>query len=777
MKEERKNVHNPEADICETKTHTHSHNCDCCEKEPRSHRHECTGEHCEIHAHSHECTGEHCEIHAHNHECTGEHCEIYAHSHRCGCESRETESHDHNEEIAACGCHKGHTKVCSCGCGCREEKDSGEHKIRDIVILSIGFLSLVASFIISEIAPSGIWQYLDFGIIAVLLCGVPIAINAFGALIKGRGMGRITANLLITVSILACITLQALIWAGVLQTEVGHSHSYVFAAGEIAWLMSLGEIIEEFTVGKARSGIERLVSLTPVTAKVREGDVLVERAVSEVKAGDVVEIFPGDVISVDGEIISGVSAVDESIMTGESIPVDKTTGDSVFGGTLNQSGHLVVRVTRSHEEMAVNKLRRLVEEAEGKRAPIAKLADKAAKFIVPGAILLCVVIFLLNYFWISKGELVPSVIRGITMLVVFCPCALALATPTAVAAALGNAAKKGILIKSGAVIEAMSGVKTIAFDKTGTLTEGKLTVDALIADGVSEEELIGLAGACESGSLHPIAKAIYAYCQGKAEIQTADEIVEIRGSGVSATVGDRKVSVLKWSDIKDKASERLKKNAEAWIKDGKTVTAVVRDDKAIGIFALSDNLRNTAAEAVGELKNMGVKTAMLTGDNALAAEGIAKKVGVDETFAALLPEQKLQILDEFKRGDKKVCMVGDGVNDAPALAAADCSIAMGALGSDVAIETASMSLLGNDLRRIPQLLRLAKKMMAKIKLNITMSMGINIIVVILSAIGLLTPVTGALVHNLSSILVVLNSSLLLLYQRDKKEEISRLRSK
>lgn len=671
----------------------------------------------------------------------------YKHKHK-----HEHEGHDHSRGGCACGSE-------DCGGGMAQKS-----RVWQWVVLGVSLAALVVSFI-SPFRNHSVLRWLDFGWIAVLLCGVPIAGSAFGSLRRGK----ITSNLLITLSMLACIVLEFLTLSGVLPSD-GHGHSNIFAAGEVAWLMAVGELIEDFTVGKARSGIERLVHLAPTTAKYRVGDALVEKPLAAVQVGDVVTVLAGDVISVDGELVSGVTSVDESIMTGESVPVDKRVGDSVFGGTTNLSGAVEVRVTRTADEMAVTKLKKLVEEAEGKKAPISQVADRWARVIVPAAVVLSVLVFLLSFFWLAKGNVAESVLRAVTILVVFCPCALALATPTAVAAGLGASARRGILIKSGAALETLAAVRTVAFDKTGTLTEGKLAVDGFaVADGVDKAHLFAVAGACERLSEHPIARAIVDYCAAKGPLPDCSDTGSLVGSGVTGTVNGKSVSVVKWSALGDMQvnGASLSDRAQAFLAQGKTLTVVVEEGQAIGLFALSDNLKAGAAECVRTLAKLGVESVMLTGDNEAAAKAAAQAAGLGYR-AGLLPEEKLAAIEQLQQKGR-VCMVGDGINDAPALAAADCSVAMGALGSDVAIETADAALMTNQIEKVGLLVGFSRRVLAVIKINIVLSLVISVLAVVLSALGWLGPVWGAFVHNVASVLVVLNSSALLLWGRTKED--------
>ena len=659
-----------------------------------------------------------------------------------------------------CGTH-------SCGCGSCKKGKGDEERISpaEPIILAVALAALIVSFI-APFSDTKYGGYLDFGWIAVALCAPPI----FIAGVKGILHGRLTSDLLISMSIVACITLECLVWSGKLAGDA-HSHSNIFAAGEVAWLMRLGELLEQFTVNKARSGIKRLVNLTPATAKYRVDGRIIEKPLSEVKVGDEVTVLPNDLISVDGVIISGASAVNEAIMTGESVPVDKKEGDAVYGGTFNGEGALEVRVTRAADEMAVAKLRRLVEEAEGKKAPISKLADRWAGYIVPAALVLAVAIFFLSFFLLTDRNWSESVERAVTMLVVFCPCALALATPTAVAAGLGNASKRGILIKSGGALETLAAADTVAFDKTGTLTSGKLSVEKMTTYGVDEKYAMRIAGAVERYSEHPVAAAVYDRCFAP-DLPEATETRSLVGAGVSAVIGGKRCCAVRYDKSSEFCSDAIKADADArsMLAAGQTVVAIIEDGSLIALIALADAVKPGSYEACRALREMGIRTVMLTGDNGAVASGVARKLGIDEYRHSLMPEQKLEAIDDMKKAGRTICMVGDGVNDAPALALADTSVAMGALGSDAAVETAETALMNDAPEKIPLLIKLSRRVVSTVRINIIAAMTVNVIAVALSAFGLLDPITGALVHNLSSVLVVAHSALLLTFgaKRDKK---------
>jgi heavy metal translocating P-type ATPase len=484
-----------------------------------------------------------------------------------------------------------------------------------------------------------------------------------------------------------------------------------------------------------------------------------EVEIEDIVVGDVVLVRPNEIISVDGIIVHGETAIDTSNITGEFLAKDSYIGDQVYSGTKNLSGAIEVKVTTPSNETTISKLIRYVKEASKKKAPVVKVADKMASYLVIGALLISIVVFFTSLFGFKLSPL-ESVQRAATILVVFCPCALALATPVAIAAGIGNASKNGILIKSGLALEKITKIDTIAFDKTGTITEGKINVEKVYPYEISEKELIIYAASAENKSEHPIAKAILKY--NNYDILESTKTVSLLGIGVEAKIGDKKVGVYKIDHVKDLIPIIEYEKIE---KLGHTVVSVLLDGKYIGSITLSDTLRADAEWTIKELKDMNKECVMLTGDNLESALMIAEKVGIDNVKANLLPEDKVSIIEELKRDNKKALMVGDGVNDAAALAVADSSIAIAAMESSVAMETAEISLMTKNIKKIPYLFSLSKRTLLTIKINITLSLLISITSIILSALGLINIVAGALIHNASSVLVTLHSALLLMYKR------------
>ena len=568
---------------------------------------------------------------------------------------------------------------------------------------------------------------------AILLCGVPILVGAFRGVVFER---NIKADLLVSLALIASAATGEL-----------------FAAGEVALIMQIGSLLEDYTSGKAKEGIEKLVKMTPQTARVRRDGG--ERVISaeDVAVGDTLVVLAGETIPVDGVILEGETSIDQSVMTGESIPVDKRPGDRVSSGTVNRFGTFTMRAERVSGDSSLQRMVRLAEEAEKNKAPVVTAADKWATWLVVIA-LSCAVVT-----WFATGEFM----RAVTVLVVFCPCAFILATPTAVLAGIGNAARYGIIIRSGEALEKLSRIRRVAFDKTGTLTHGKPQVVAGVSvdPAYSDADVLRLAALAEQRSEHPLGKAILsAYAGERAE---ATDYRVLAGRGVSATVEGHSVLVGKAGLMAAQGIPTKRADARAWEwqDQGATVVYLGVDGALAGFVALSDTVREDAGATVRRLQAAGVTPMLLTGDNEAAARAISAEVGIADVRANLLPEDKMNLIKSYAGGSEPVCMIGDGVNDALALSAADAGVAMGGVGSDIAIESADAVLVSDEIKRLPYLFSLTRKVMQKVRVNIIASLVINITAVVLSALGILTPITGALWHNCGSVFVVVNAALLL----------------
>lgn len=584
--------------------------------------------------------------------------------------------------------------------------------------------------------------------VTVIISGLPLVYLAITRLIFEKW---ISSALLISIAMVASIGIGEL-----------------FAAGEVAFIMAIGAILEDMTVVRAKKGLSKLIALAPVEGRklVLKDSKLTEEIIpaSQIVVGDLLRVLPGETIPVDGKIVTGNTSVDQSIMTGESLPIDKTVDEEVFCGTINCFGSIDIKATSVGEDSSLQKLINMVKEAENKKAPMQRIVDKWAVWLVPIALVIAVAAFFIT--WGLGSAIMVALNRAVTVLVVFCPCALALATPTSIMAAIGQATKHGVIIKSGEALEKMGKVDTIAFDKTGTLTYGKLEVSDIISfdKALTETDLLALTASAESKSEHPLGKAIVAHAKNSSLILT--ETVDFQmdaGKGIFANVsgkklycGNEKYLLSSGSEISDKVYSALEKLRT----QGKASILVASDGNCIGIIALSDVLRPTAKEMVRKLSEINTETVLLTGDNRKTADFFAKQVGITAVRGELLPEEKVANITLLQSEGKNVCMIGDGVNDAPALKTANVGIAMGSMGSDIAVEAADIALMGDDISKIPYLKRLSRSTLNTIKGNITASMCINLVAVTMSVLGLLNPITGALVHNAGSVLVVLNAALL-----------------
>lgn len=609
---------------------------------------------------------------------------------------------------------------------------------RTIIFLTISFVSVIVSFFnVGNLPVNAAWA-------AILLCGTPI--------LKGAVVGLFT-ELDIKADVLVSIALVASVIIG-----------EIFAAGEIAFIMALGAYLEERTVAKARAGLERLVRLTPTAARVvRNGKELIVPA-GQVRVGDILRVLAGETIAVDGVIVNGQTSVNQAVMTGEALPVDKGAGDEVSSGTVNQFGTFDMRAAKVGEDSSLQRMIRLVQSADAGKARIVGLADRWATWIVVAALASAAAT------WLITSE----IIRAVTILVVFCPCALVLATPTAIMAGIGNATRFGILIREGDALERLSEVKRVAFDKTGTLTYGKPDVAAVESfdPGLSAEGLLSLTASAELRSEHPLGKAIAAHYKAVSDIPLTEpyDFQMLPGRGVSASVEGRAVLAGNAEMLRDNSiplPQAILCKADEYRNDGCTIIFVSVDGRASGFIALSDTLRPDTVAMIKSIEDIGVKSVLLTGDNHHAASHMAKLAGIDDLHTDCLPENKMAVIEQYQSRGDLVCMVGDGVNDAPALKKAHVGIAMGGVGSDIAVDASDIALVGDDIKGIPHLLALSKRTMNTIRWNMSLSMALNFGAILLAMAGILGPVAGALVHNAGSVAVIINSSLLLKWKEHK----------
>lgn len=654
---------------------------------------------------------------------------------------------------------------------------------KDITFLVISGIAIVLSLL-------GISPFpFDMSWIAIVLCGLPIILEAIIGLVTEFD---IKADVLVSLALIASVC-------------IGED----FAAGEVAFIMQLGGLLEELTVARARAGIEKLVHLTPQTARViKDGKENIIPA-EKVQVGDILLVLPGEGVPVDGIIISGQTSVNQAVMTGESLPVDKTVGDEVSSGTVNQFGAFEMKASKVGEDSSIQRMIRLVQSADAGKAKIVGIADRWATWIVVIALTAAALT------WLISGQ----IIRAVTILVVFCPCALVLATPTAIMAAIGNATKHGFLVREGDALERLARVNVIAFDKTGTLTYGTPKVVATVSnsENYNNNDIYRLAASAEQLSEHPLGRAIVNCCKKEgAVLSKAEDFQMILGRGVCAVVDGKKIlagnpELLKENgveiavnknagtekrnvagresaDINSSKADKQEMNIsnkksnksgllnsieksqndfrpEQYIKLGCTVTYVAIDGKYAGFIALSDTLREESTAMIDSLNSLSVQPVLLTGDHENAAKTIASQLHINEVCANCLPEDKLKYIDRYQQENKMVCMIGDGINDAPALKRAEVGIAMGGVGSDIAVDAADIALVDDEVKELPHLIALSKRMMTTIKLNMTFSMTLNFIAIVLAITGILNPIVGALVHNAGSVLVITNSAFLLKWRK------------
>lgn len=607
-----------------------------------------------------------------------------------------------------------------------------EAEEREILYVLLSVIALLVSFFEKSNYP------IDTAWLAVVLCGFPILKESS---IEFFTKYDIKADVLVSLALIASV------WIG-----------EIFAAGEIAVIMTIGSMLEEKTVSKAREGIKKLVEMTPQTARlVRNGKEEIIPA-DDARVGDILRVLAGETIPVDGDIVSGQTSIDQSVMTGESLPVDKGIGDHVFSGTVNQFGTFEMHATEVGEKSSLQRMIRLVESTDAGKAKIVKLADRWATWIVIAALVSAAGT------WIITDD----IIRAVTILVVFCPCGLVLATPTAIVAGIGNATKYGILVREGDALERLAGVHRVVFDKTGTLTCGEPAVVAVESfdQEISTDDLLSITASAELRSGHPIGKAVLRYfnSSGNKTLQEPSDFEMVSGSGISSVVNNRIVLAGNEKLLQSRTiiiPSEMKKSIDSHKNKGYTLICVAIDNCAVGLIALSDYLREDSCMSIKKIHGMGLASSLFTGDNPQAANHIAGIIGINDVRAQCLPEDKMMLICKYQEKGEHVCMLGDGVNDAPALKVANVGIAMGSVGSDIAIEAADIALVEDDIKHIPHLLGLSHKTMKTIRQNLTFSMGLNFVAIALAMTGMLNPVAGALVHNAGSVLVIINSSLLL----------------
>jgi Cd2+/Zn2+-exporting ATPase len=584
-------------------------------------------------------------------------------------------------------------------------------------------------------APSMVGNLL--AIISVAINGAPIIWGA----VKGLLKRQVNVDELVSLAIIASL----------IQGEF-------LTAAVVSFVMTFGGLIEEVTSESARKAIQSLVGITPEAATVIADGQEKQVPVEQVYVGDHILIKPGDRIPVDARILSGVSAVDESAMTGESLPVEKQAGDDILAGTLNHNGVLTAEATRVGRDTTLGKVIKLVSEAEQHRPEAIRLIDRYATWFTP-AMLTCAAIA-----WVATGD----IDRAVAVLIVGCPCALILAAPTATVAALGRAARAGILIKGGQYLEGVAAVKAVFFDKTGTLTLGEPRVeDVACVDGVNENDVLSCAASAEQHCTHPLARAVLkAAHYARIVVHGAENAFHEIGLGVKAMVDGKTVEVGSIATGENVAvfPTRLQRCLDESMFRGITPLVVYRDKKPLGLINVTDQVRHAAHATVNQFKRLGIgEMAVLSGDHEKAVRRVADAVGIDRVYGRLKPQDKVDVIRNHQINDQPVMFVGDGINDAPALAASHVGVAMGAAGTDVALETADIALTHDNISKLPWLVRLSRRMLAIIKINIAFGLAFNAAAVVAGGMGWLTPIMAAIVHNVGSVLVVFASASLAIF--------------
>ncbi|MFC1810334.1 heavy metal translocating P-type ATPase [Patescibacteria group bacterium] len=635
-----------------------------------------------------------------------------------------------------------------------KEPDMGKETAKEVktarnrfIGAAIFTLPVFSMMIWPELLP--MWLYAALTAIVVFVFGFHFHKNA------AKKLMHFTSNMDSLVSLGTLSSFFYSIWA----MFKGH-HVYFEAAAAIITLINLGKWLEAISKGKASNALKKLLELGAKNARVIRNDKEIEIPLEEVKVGDILHVKAGEKIPLDGKIISGEASLDESMLTGESIPVDKKEGDSVFGATINENGNLKIKVTKIKEDTVLSQIIQMVEEAQMSKAPIQKLADKIASIFVPGVIIIAIITFTIWMFFTSSIE--TSILPAVAVLVIACPCALGLATPTAIMVGTGVGAKNGILIKNGETLEKSNKIDVVVFDKTGTLTEGKPKVTDLIPFDFPEEKLLKISYSLSKMSNHPLSQAIVKFGEKKNSPKAElFEFKEIGGKGITAnckehktklSLGNEKIIIENNIEI----NENHKKTVTKLSEEGKTPIYVSHGDKLIGILGLMDTIKEDSKKAVESLESMGIEIIMITGDNKVTAQAIAKELGIKNVIAEVLPEHKAKETKKLQDEGKKVAFVGDGINDAPALAQSDLGIALGT-GTDVAIETGNIVIMQGSPEKVYTAIKLSQRTFSAIKQNLFWAFIYNIIGIPIAGFGLLSPVFASFAMSMSSVSVVTNS--------------------
>ena len=721
---------------------------DCADDDGHEHSHE--HEHHHDHDHEDVCTDDDCGCHDHEHDHHEHH---HDHDHEdvctdddCGCHDHE---HDHDDvEFSLCGCPD-----------CADDDDHGhdhghEHSHGDEELLAEG-KPLIANRPIQIIVASGIlfvlghvfeWLSFDPTIVTVtymlgaVIAGYEIAIMAYKSLVNRHTIGP---------AMLMCI-------ACVASFIIGHPEE----GAAVTFLYYIAEFLEDYAEHRAKRSIKSLVEIAPDTARVKVGDKEELRNVDDVNIGDIVIVKPGDKVPLDGEVISGSSSINQASITGESVPVLKEVGDDVFSGTVNEDGYLEIKVTSAAKDSVISKIVTLVKRSQLNRSETETMVERIAKYYTPVMMIGAICIAFIPPLLFGQ-PLVDWVYKALSLLVISCPCAFLISTPVGMVSAITSATRNGVIIKGSTYVEEMRNVKAVIFDKTGTLTEGKLALSGIkvLDENYSDEDIVRIASSLESQSSHPIAQAIVDYAnENNILYENIEDFKNVPGKGIIANLGGEQFYAANESLIEGSSFDISRDEINRYSSEGKTIVFVGNDKNVIGLITVSDKIRQNASEVISDLKEKGIETVMLTGDNKMAARKVADEIGIQHVFSNLLPEDKLNILDTIRNKFGDVAMVGDGINDAPALARANIGIAMGAAGSDVAIETADVALMQDDISKLPYLFSLSHKTMGIIKQNITLAIAVKLLCVVLAVLGIITLMMSVGFGDLGlTLFVILNS--------------------
>lgn len=687
-----------------------------------------------------DCADDHDHDHDHQH-----HDHEHEHSHVDGdvCSDSDCDCHDHDDDVEI--------SICGCPDCADDDHDPGEENEE---LLAEG-KPLIANRPIQIIVGSGICfaaghilEFLSFNptivtlifMLGALIAGYEIAILAYNSLVKRHTIGP---------AMLMCI-------ACVASFIIGHPEE----GAAVTFLYFIAEFLEDYAEHRAKRSIKSLVEIAPETARVKVGDSEELRNVDDVNIGEIVIVKPGDKVPLDGSVVYGSSSINQASITGESVPVLKEIGDEVFSGTVNEDGYLEMVVTKKAKDSVISKIVTLVKRSQLNVSETESLVEKVAKYYTPVMMVAAICVALVPNLLFGQ-PLIDWVYKALSLLVISCPCAFLISTPVGMVSAITSATKNGVLIKGSSYVEEMRDIKAVIFDKTGTLTEGKLVLSEVevVDEAFSENDIVNIAASLEHKSSHPIAQSIVDYAtMNDIEFDDIDEFKNVPGKGIVGIINGVEYYAANESLIEGSSFDISRDDINKRTSEGKTIVFVGNSEKVLGIITVADKLRSNASEVVADLNSQGIQTVMLTGDNKLAARKVADEIGINYVYSDLLPEDKLNLLDTIRNKFGNVAMIGDGINDAPALARANIGIAMGAAGSDVAIETADVALMQDDISKLPYLFSLSHKTMGIIKQNISVAIAVKLLCVVLAILGVITLMMSVGFGDLGlTLLVILNS--------------------